>query len=140
MLVCGLSCLALTSSNSRVLPEEHCRRRRRSLSSDKSAAAAAVTSAHSYDDMHSTALHCAAAGAGAMLAQLSSPLAVLNNNGFTRKLQVQATLLQAAAAAAARAAGAATGAEDQIPKKSTSLFVWHCNIRAKGQIISECPF
>ena len=82
--------------------------------------------------MHSTALHCAAAGA--VLAQLS-PLAVLNNNGFTRKLQVQATLLQAAAAAeraaAARAAGA-TGAEDQIPKKSTSLFVWHCNIRVSA--------
>ena len=85
VLVCGLSCPALTSSNSRVLPEEHCRRR--SLSSDNSTAAAAVTSAHSYDDMHSTALHCAAAGA--VLAQLS-PLAVLNNNGFTRKLQVQA--------------------------------------------------
>ena len=87
MLVCGLSCPALTSSNSRVLPEEHCRRR--SLSSDNSTAA--VTSAHSYDDMHSTALHCAAAGA--VLAQLS-PLAVLNNNGFTRKLQVQACYRQ----------------------------------------------
>ena len=122
--------------------EEHCRRR--SLSSDKSAAAAAVTSAHSYDDMHSGGppLHYTVLPPAGMLAQLS-PLAVLNNNGFTRKLQVQATLLQAAAAAeraaAARAAGA-TGAEDQIPKKSTSLFVWHCNIRAKGQLISECPF
>jgi len=71
-----------------------------------------------------------------MLAQLS-PLAVLNNNGFTRKLQVQATLLQAAAAAAAGAARAAgaTGAEDQIPKKSTSLFVWHCNIRALALLV-----
>jgi hypothetical protein len=36
-----------------------------------------------------TALHCAAA----VLAQLS-PLAVLNNNGFTRKLQVQACYRQ----------------------------------------------
>jgi len=85
VLVCGLSCPALTSSNSRVLPEEHCCRRRR-LSSDTSAAA--VTSAHSSDDMHCTA-HTAAA---AVLAQLS-PLAVLNNNGFTRKLQVQSLLL-----------------------------------------------
>ena len=139
VLVCGLSCPALTSSNSRVLPEEHCRRRR-SLSSDKSAAAA-VTSAHSYDDMHSGGppLHYTVLPPAGMLAQLS-PLAVLNNNGFTRKLQVQATLLQAAAVAAtAVAAAGATGAEDQIPKKSTSLFVWHCNIRAKVQLISECP-
>ena len=93
-----------------------------------------------------TALHCTVLPtAGTVLAQLS-PLAVLNNNGFTRKLQVQATLLQAAAAgsaaarAAAQASAGATGAEDQIPKKSTSLFVWHCNIRAKSQLISECPF
>ena len=86
-------------------------------------------------------LHYTVLPLAGMLAQLS-PLAVLNNNGFTRKLQVQATLLQAAAAAAAGAARAAgaTGAEDQIPKKSTSLFVWHCNIRAKVQLISECPF
>ena len=52
------------ASNINDFTEEHCRRR--SLSSDNSAAAAAaaaVTSAHSYDDMHSTALHCAAAGA-----------------------------------------------------------------------------
>ena len=95
MLVCGLSCPALTSSNSRVLPEEHCRRRRRSLSSDKSAAAAAVTSAHSYDDMHSGGppLHYTVLPPAGMLAQLS-PLAVLNNNGFTRKLQVQACYRQ----------------------------------------------
>jgi hypothetical protein len=38
-----------------------------------------------------TPLHCAAAGG--VLAQLS-PLAVLNNNGFTRKLQVQACYRQ----------------------------------------------
>ena len=63
------------------------------------AAAAAVTSAHSYDDMHSGGppLHYTVLPPAGMLAQLS-PLAVLNNNGFTRKLQVQATLLQAAAA------------------------------------------
>ena len=41
-----------------------------------------------------TALHCTVLPtAGTVLAQLS-PLAVLNNNGFTRKLQVQACYRQ----------------------------------------------
>ena len=48
----------------------------------------------------------------------------------------------AAAAAAAAARGGAgtagsTGAEDHIPKKSTSLFVWHCNIRVSAGFGSE---
>ena len=84
-----------------------------------------------------TALHRAAAGCP-YAGTAYSPLAVLNNNGFTRKLQVQACYRQLPPPPLRlELAAGATGAEDQIPKKSTSLFVWHCNIRVSAGFGSE---